>query len=218
MAIGVQTDMATPALARFGSDELETRVPGAGHRRRVGGLHRRQRARRRQRRRRRARPPRARTATITSSTARRCGSPTACRPTGCACWSNTGEGPGAQEQVLIMVPMTTPGIDRRRRRSARSACTGQRHRPDPLRRRARAAAPTASARKAWASSTRCMQFQEERLWAAASAFQGLTELHRAGRSTMPSERKVFGAPAARQAVACTSGWPSSRPRSRRCAR
>ena len=29
MAIGVQTDMATPALARFGSDELRKRIPGA---------------------------------------------------------------------------------------------------------------------------------------------------------------------------------------------
>ena len=33
---------------------------------------------------RRSRPPRARTATTTSSAARRCGSPTASRPTGCA--------------------------------------------------------------------------------------------------------------------------------------
>ena len=50
MAIGVQTDMATPALARFGSDELRKRVPGAGDRRRHGRLHRRQRGRRRLRR------------------------------------------------------------------------------------------------------------------------------------------------------------------------
>ena len=35
----------------------------------------------------RSRPPRARTATTTSSTARRCGSPTPRRPTGCACSS-----------------------------------------------------------------------------------------------------------------------------------
>jgi citronellyl-CoA dehydrogenase len=32
MAIGVQTDMCTPALARFGSDELKREVPGAVHR------------------------------------------------------------------------------------------------------------------------------------------------------------------------------------------
>ena len=34
MAIGVQTDMCTPALARFGSDELK-RVPRPTHRRRL---------------------------------------------------------------------------------------------------------------------------------------------------------------------------------------
>ena len=96
MAIGVQTDMATPALARFGSDELRARVPGAGHRRRHGGLHRRERARRRQRRGRHQEPGGARTATTTSSPARRCGSPTACRPTGCACWSTPAKGPSTR--------------------------------------------------------------------------------------------------------------------------
>jgi citronellyl-CoA dehydrogenase len=50
MAIGVQTDMATPALARFGSDELRKRVPRAHHRRRLRGLPGRQRTRRRLRR------------------------------------------------------------------------------------------------------------------------------------------------------------------------
>ena len=61
------------------------RVPRARDRRRHGRLHRRHRGRRRLRRRRASRRPRARTATTTSSTAPRCGSPTACRPTGCAC-------------------------------------------------------------------------------------------------------------------------------------
>ena len=64
------------------------RVPGAGDRRRHGRLHRRLAS---------PAPARdvaahqdhgaARTAATTSSTAPRCGSPTACRPTGCACWS-----------------------------------------------------------------------------------------------------------------------------------
>jgi citronellyl-CoA dehydrogenase len=49
MAIGVQTDMATPALARFGSDELR-RVPGAVDQRRVRGLPGRVGSRRRLRR------------------------------------------------------------------------------------------------------------------------------------------------------------------------
>ena len=86
MAVGVQTDMATPALARFGSRRTAPRVPRAGDQRRRGRLHRRLGTRRRLRRGERSRPRRARTATTTSSTAARCGSPTACRPTGCACW------------------------------------------------------------------------------------------------------------------------------------
>ena len=50
MAIGVHTDMCTPALARFGSDELRREFLRAGDRRRRGGLPRRQRSRRRLRR------------------------------------------------------------------------------------------------------------------------------------------------------------------------
>ena len=51
MAIGVQTDMATPALARFGSEELCKRVPRALHQGRLRRLPRRIRGRRRLRRR-----------------------------------------------------------------------------------------------------------------------------------------------------------------------
>jgi hypothetical protein len=51
MAIGVQTDMCTPALARFGSDELRSASSWhARHRGRHGGLHWRERAGRGQRR------------------------------------------------------------------------------------------------------------------------------------------------------------------------
>ena len=52
MAITVQTDMATPSLARFGSRRAEGAVPGAGLPRRDGGGHRGHRAGRRKRRRR----------------------------------------------------------------------------------------------------------------------------------------------------------------------
>jgi alkylation response protein AidB-like acyl-CoA dehydrogenase len=86
MAIGVQTDMCTPAWPALAATNC-ARVPGPGHRGRHGGLHRRERAGRRQRRGRPSRAMPARMATTTSSPARRCGSPTACRPTGCACWS-----------------------------------------------------------------------------------------------------------------------------------
>ena len=46
MAIGVQTDMATPALARFGSDEVRREFLSALDLRRLRRLHRRLRARR----------------------------------------------------------------------------------------------------------------------------------------------------------------------------
>ena len=84
MAIGVQTDMATPALARFGSDELrrEFLAPAiAGDMSPASASPSPAPAPTSPR----SRRPRARTAATTSSTARRCGSRTACRPTGCAC-------------------------------------------------------------------------------------------------------------------------------------
>src|ERR1700724_1450350 len=73
MAIGVQTDMATPALARFGSDALrrEFLAPAiAGEMVACIGVS----------------EPRAGSDVAHPPTnARRCGSRTACRPTGCAC-------------------------------------------------------------------------------------------------------------------------------------
>ena len=50
LAIGVQTDMCTPALARFGSDELKREFLVPGHHRRDGRLYRCQRTGRRLRR------------------------------------------------------------------------------------------------------------------------------------------------------------------------
>ena len=84
MAIGVQTDMATPALARFGSDEvrrefLAPRLPATRSPASVSPSPAPAPMSPR------SRPMRAPTATITSSMAARCGSPTACRPTGSAC-------------------------------------------------------------------------------------------------------------------------------------
>ena len=52
MGITVQTDMATPSLHQFGSEELKRALPRAGDPRRDGGGDRRDRARRRLRRRR----------------------------------------------------------------------------------------------------------------------------------------------------------------------
>jgi alkylation response protein AidB-like acyl-CoA dehydrogenase len=87
MAIGVQTDMATPALARFGSDEVRREFLAPGDFGRSGRLHRRVRTPAPALTSPRSRPTRAPMATTTSSTAARCGSPTACRPTGSVCSS-----------------------------------------------------------------------------------------------------------------------------------
>ena len=84
MAIGVQTDMATPALARFGSDEVrrEFLAPSISGDAWPASACRSPAPARTSR---RSRPTRATTATTTSSTAARCGPPTARRPTGSAC-------------------------------------------------------------------------------------------------------------------------------------
>jgi len=85
MAIGVQTDMATPALARFGSDELRAQflAPAiAGDMVGCIGVSEPAAAATWPA----SRPLPAKTVTTTSSAGKRCGSPTACRPTGCACW------------------------------------------------------------------------------------------------------------------------------------
>ena len=87
----------------------------------------------------RSRPPRARTAATTSSTAARCGSPTARRPTGCACSPTPATGPLHKNKSLICVPMKTKGVQHRpQARQARHALL--RHGADLLRGRARAAA------------------------------------------------------------------------------
>ena len=109
MAIGVQTDMArlrSPASAprRCASEFLVPAIagdvvgcigvsePGAGSD--VASIKTTAR----------------RTAATTSSTAPRCGSPTACRPTGCACSPTPPTGAAHKNKSLIIVPMNTPGV------------------------------------------------------------------------------------------------------------
>ena len=80
MAIGVHTDMCTPALARFGSDELrqEFLAPAiAGDVVGCIGVTEASAG---------SAPRRSPTAATTSSTAPRCSSPTASRRIGSACW------------------------------------------------------------------------------------------------------------------------------------
>ena len=61
-----------------------------------------------------------------------------------------------------------------------------------------------------------LQFQEERLWAAANAIQGAARTASRMTADYTRERKMFGQTSS-TTRSCTSGSPSSRPRSRRCA-
>ena len=153
MAIGVQTDMATPALARFGSDELASEFlapaiagdmvgcigvsePGAGSD--VASIKTTaQQGRRRLRHQRRQdvdhQQPAGRLDVPARQHLRR---------------------RGAQEQEPDhRADGRAKGVDEGEE-DPQDRHDVERHRPDLLRRRARAADATASARKAWASPTR----------------------------------------------------------------
>ena len=62
-----------------------------------------------------------------------------------------------------------------------------------------------------------LQFQEERLWAAAQLRAGHRALHR-GDDRIHAGAQARSASRSSTTRWCTSGWPSSRPRSRCCAR
>jgi citronellyl-CoA dehydrogenase len=212
MAIGVQTDMATPALARFGSDELR-RVPrpldqpatwsaciGVSESAPAPTSPR-------------SRPPPARTATTTSSTAARCGSPTARRPTGCACSPTPPMAPH-KNKSLICVPMKTKGVERGEEARRSSAC-GRRHRPDLLRRGARAAALPHR------RGGHGLHLPDAAVPGGAAV--GRRQLGTAMAQAIDADHRVHPrAQGLRQAASsttstCTSSWPSCRPRSRPCA-
>jgi len=190
MAIGVQTDMATPALARFGSDELRKEFlapsiagdyvacigvsePGAGsdvaqirtHARKDGDDYVINGAK----------------MWITNSLQ--------------ADWmcvlANTSEGSPHKNKTLICVPMATKGVVKAkkiRKIGMMSSDTGLIHFDDvrvPQRYRI--------GQEGMGFTYQMMQFQEERLWAAASTVQGLT---RNIQETVEytRERRIFGQP------------------------
>jgi citronellyl-CoA dehydrogenase len=188
MAIGVQTDMATPALARFGSDELRKQFlapsisgdyvacvgvsePGAGsdvasiktQAKKVGGDYVINGAK----------------MWITNSLQ--------------ADWmcllANTSEGAPHKNKTLICVPMDTKGVVKAkkiRKIGMMSSDTGLIHFDEvrvPQRYRI--------GEEGFGFTYQMQQFQEERLWAAASTVQGLT---RTISDTIEyiRERKMFG--------------------------
>ena len=188
MAIGVQTDMATPALARFGSDALRREFlapaisgdavgcigvsePGAG----------------------------SDVASI-KTTAKKDGGDYVIN--GGKMWitnslqadwmcvlANTSEGAAHKNKSLIMVPMNTPGVERAskiRKIGMMASDTGLIHFDG-----VRVPQRHLVGQEGMGFTYQMMQFQEERLWAAANAIQGLTNCIEE-TIEYTRERQIFG--------------------------
>ena len=181
MAIGVQTDMATPALARFGSDELrkEFLAPGdRGRPRRAASAS--------------AKPGAGSDVASIKTTARKDGGDYVIN--GAKMWitnslqadwmcllANTSEGAAHKNKSLIIVPMKTQGrrsvAKKIRKIGMMSSDTGLIHFDDvrvPQRYRI--------GEEGMGFTYQMQQFQEERLWAAAQ--RGPGSLSDAARDTI----------------------------------
>ncbi len=188
MAIGVQTDMATPALARFGSDELRAEFltpaitgeqvvcvgvsePGAGSdvasirttARKDGGDY----------------VINGGKMWITSGT----------QADWMCCLANTGEGKPHRNKSLIIIPMKTKGVtvERKLRKIGMNSSDTAVIHFDDVRVPQRHLIGTEGAGFMY----QMIQFQEERLWGAANALRGLDI---AVRETIEytRNRKAFG--------------------------
>jgi len=170
MAIGVQTDMATPALARFGSDELRRQflAPSiAGDYVACIGV---------------SEPGAGSDVAAIKTTARKDGGDYVIN--GAKMWitnslqadwmcllANTSEGAAHKNKTLIVLPMKTKGVTvakKIRKIGMMSSDTGLIHFDDvrvPQRYRI--------GDEGQGFTYQMQQFQEERLWAAASSVQGL---------------------------------------------
>ena len=188
MAIGVQTDMATPALARFGSDELrkEFLVPAiAGDQVACIGV---------------SEPGAGSDVASIRTTAKKDGGDYVIN--GAKMWitnslqadwmcllANTSEGAAHKNKSLIVLPMKTKGVSvakKIRKIGMMSSDTGLIHFDDvrvPQRYRI--------GEEGLGFTYQMQQFQEERLWAAASSVPGML---RTLQDTIDyiRERKMFG--------------------------
>jgi citronellyl-CoA dehydrogenase len=190
MAIGVQTDMATPALARFGSDELRKEFlapaiagdmvacvgvsePGAGSD--VAGL------------RTMARKDggdyviNGGKMWITSGT----------QADWMCCLANTSEGSPHKNKSLIIIPMKTKGVSIERKIEKigmHSSDTALIHFDD-----VRVPQRHLIGQEGLGFMYQMLQFQEERLWGAANAIRGLENAVRVTIEYTRS-RKTFGKP------------------------
>jgi citronellyl-CoA dehydrogenase len=194
MAIGVQTDMCTPALARFGSEDLKAEflTPAiAGDMVGCIGV---------------SEPGAGSDVASIKSHARKDGDDYLI--TGQKMWItnslqadwmcmlvNTGDGPMHKNKSLVMVPMNLPGIEKAkkiRKIGMNSSDTGLIYFDNvrvPQRYRIGA--------EGQGFMYQMMQFQEERLWAAASCLQSLTNCV-AWTVAWAQERKLFGSALADQ--------------------
>lgn len=188
MAIGVQTDMCTPALARFGSDELKRSflapaiagemvgcigVSEAGAGSDVAGI---------------------------KTSARKDGGDYIIN--GSKMWitnslqadwmcllTNTSDGPAHKNKTLIMVPMKTPGISvakKIRKIGMHASDTGMIYFDE-----VRVPQHYAVGQEGMGFSYQMMQFQEERLWAAANSLQSLQNCME-WTIEWARDRKMFG--------------------------
>jgi citronellyl-CoA dehydrogenase len=172
MSIGVQTDMCTPALARFGSDELrrEFLAPSiAGEY--VGCLGV-------------SEPGGGSDVAAIRTTARKDGGDYVINGTKmwitnglqadwCCLLANTGEGPVHRNKSLIVVPMDAPGITKQKIRKIGmdSSDTAQLFFDD-----VRVPQRHLIGQEGMGFAFQMMQFQEERLWGAASSLRSLDRL------------------------------------------
>ncbi|MBT9457301.1 MAG: acyl-CoA dehydrogenase family protein [Burkholderiaceae bacterium] len=188
MAIGVQTDMSTPALARFGSDALkrEFLVPAiAGDMVACIGV---------------SEPGAGSDVAAIKTTARKDGGDYVIN--GGKMWitnslqadfmvvlCNTSEGAPHKNKSLIVVPMGTKGVTRAkkiRKIGMMSSDTGLIHFDD-----VRVPQGNRIGEEGMGFTYQMMQFQEERLWAAANAVQGLSNCIE-HTIEYTRERKAFG--------------------------
>ncbi|MES2259675.1 MAG: acyl-CoA dehydrogenase family protein [Pseudomonadota bacterium] len=188
MAIGVQTDMATPALARFGSDALRAQflAPAiSGDAVACVGV---------------SEPSAGSDVAAIKTTARKDGGDYVIN--GSKMWitnslqadwmcmlANTSDDPGHRNKSLIVVPMDTPGISvgkKIRKIGMNSSDTGLIHFDD-----VRVPQHYRIGDEGKGFTYQMLQFQEERMWAAASMVQSMQNCI---DSTIDyaRERKLFG--------------------------
>ncbi|HSW32650.1 MAG TPA: acyl-CoA dehydrogenase family protein [Steroidobacteraceae bacterium] len=190
MAIGVQTDMATPALARFGSDELraEFLAPAiAGQAVACIGV---------------SEPGAGSDVASIRTTARKDGDDyvinggklwitNGTQADWMCCLANTSEGSPHRNKSLIIVPMRSKGVSverKLRKIGMNSSDTAQIHFDD-----VRVPRRHLVGEEGHGFTYQMLQFQEERLWGAANALKGLDN---AVRDTVEytRSRKIFGRP------------------------